>query len=477
MSPKNKPGKQKGAQGFGRGQKLEVTGTEHHKPKECKGCGAECGKGMQCSEVALGAYYVLDVDLPETGKIGMAATYTKHFYYGVTCSCGFQTDHIPQSAKKGNEGLVHPGERGLIGPTLLALIVFLKQRVAGTISKTREFLAVWMGILLSDGCISKALSEAGVSSKTMEPQIIEALRKAKLLYVDETTWKLHKVTRWIWVAVGEGVVYYKVGPRTKEVALQILEGFTGWLMSDGAMFYREFSKRVRCWTHIDRKAKGLSESCNEKAGLFGKMVLKSFELLRYGVYKMRELQGEELTAVKVACEAVKLELNYESIKHNDSPHDDTKKLAVELGNDPEAMFAVLDNSSLPITNNVAEREFRWIVTLRKISHGSKTQWAAEGFAALASIIGTLHARKRNEWLISSELSSNEVEKTEPLPINKLGVELLQSIIESSQKPEEPKFRIDTVKEREAKKWIWTYLANLFSGFRSGKEPPPLPNSS
>jgi transposase len=471
-----KPGKQKGAQGFGRAQKLEVTGIEIHKPKGCKGCG-DSWEGCKCEDVLLGAYYVCDIVLPESGKIGMAATYTKHLYYGTICQCEFQTDQIPQSIKKGKEGLIHPGERGLIGPTLLALIVFIKMRMHGTISKNREFLAIWTGILLSDGCISKALSEAGLASKTMEPQIIEALKAAKLLHVDETTWKEHKVTRWTWVAVGEGVVYYAVGPRTKEMAQKILEGFKGWLMTDGALFYREYPNRVRCWGHIDRKAEGLAESCNREAQAFGENVSSAFEMLMHGVYKMRELQGNELEVVRHACEEVKIELNYESVRNIDSKHEDTRKLAVELVNDAQAMFNVIQYPFLPITNNAAEREFRWVVTIRKISHGSKTKWAAEGFAATASIIGTLHARKTKEWMIPLEQSVEPTPKSEGLPPDKFGKELLQSIVQANSKPDQPKFRVDTVKEREGKSWIWLYLANLFSGFRSCQPPPPLPDTS
>lgn len=75
--------------------------------------------------------------------------------------------------------------------------------------------------------------------------------------MDETSWKLHKVTRYCWIAVGHGVVYYEIGPRTTEMAKKILGDFKGTLGTDGYGAYRWYKDRVRCWPHIERKAKVL----------------------------------------------------------------------------------------------------------------------------------------------------------------------------------------------------------------------------
>ena len=47
-------------------------------------------------------------------------------------------------------------------------------------------------------------------------------------------------------------------------------------MTDGYQVYREHIKRLRCWAHLIRKARGLEETLNSEAQDFGE---KSWFLL------------------------------------------------------------------------------------------------------------------------------------------------------------------------------------------------------
>ncbi|MBF8271518.1 MAG: transposase, IS66 family [Magnetococcales bacterium] len=104
--------------------------------------------------------------------------------------------------------------------------------------------------------------------------------------------------------------------------------FPGWLMSDGLKVYRRYLKRLRCWAHLDRKAKGLSESLDGEARQFGGQVLAIFEILRRAVYQAREtppgtsnlrqVHGDLLGILMLACQ-----------EHADSSHEKTRALARE----------------------------------------------------------------------------------------------------------------------------------------------------
>jgi transposase len=90
--------------------------------------------------------------------------------------------------------------------------------------------------------------------------------------VDETPWKekgdlllvLSPVEVWLWVFVSSSVVAFWISSRAGELINNVLGGnaYQGWLMSDGYRVYRQFLKRVRCWAHLVRKARGLMESYN-----------------------------------------------------------------------------------------------------------------------------------------------------------------------------------------------------------------------
>lgn len=414
--PKRKPGKQKGAKGFGRVQKLTITHEVIHRASCCKGCG--CGLGADLPFTATGGHYTLDLKLPDPGRIGITGTNTKHIFGTVLCSCGFETAMSPKQIASEQGWNVKMGEWRLIGPVLLAYIVFLKLRMHMTVNKTGEMLLIWFGISLSDGCINTALREAGRAASYLEPEIIAAVKASNLLNVDETTWKEHKITRWFWVAVGDNAIYYTVGSRTLEMAQKILEGFKGVLMTDGYTAYRWYENRIRCWAHLDRKAAALDECWDKEAASFGAYALKTLESLRKSVGKMRKMTPEERTAEQKLCEATRLAFIYECLLRNNAEHEKTRAFAVEILNDNQAIFRVLKEPNLPLTNNLAERSLRGLVILRKMCHGSKTEEGSRTVTILASVVDTLRIRKQE---------------------------------------------------------IWQFLANIISLRRSGQSPPPLPS--
>ncbi len=266
QDPPRKPGKQSGAKGFGRTQKLTVTSTIYHRACECKSCGTQLGDDAIFT--ATGGNYVIDMELPKEGEIGLRGTNTKHLYGKTLCSCGFETYTRPGYMAPNNEWTVALSEANLIGPMLLAFLCFLKQRMHATGSKAQALL-LWFGLSLSIGCINKCFREAGRAVSPLEPQLLAALRASGLLHVDETSWFNRKVMRWLWVFCDDKVVYYRIDSRCQVVVDSVLEGFKGTLMTDGYGAYRKYSNRLRCWGHLERKGKALEESWDKNASTFG----------------------------------------------------------------------------------------------------------------------------------------------------------------------------------------------------------------
>jgi hypothetical protein len=409
---KKKPGKQRGAQGFGRTQKLLVTSEITHRPECCKGC--NCGLGLELLFKATGGHFTIDFVLPKEGGIGLQGTNTKHIYGSIECPCGFKTTTSPHRVPGQSGWVVDLGEWRLIGPMLLAFLVFLKIRMHMTLSKSGELLSLWFGIKLSDGCINRAIREAGRAASHFEPEIIAALKAAGLLHMDETPWKEHKVTRWFWVALSDHVVYYTVGPRTLEVAKRILEGFEGTLMTDGLAVYRWYKNRLRCWSHLDRKAVGLEESWDENAAFFGAYAVQTFESLRQSIYKMRKMEPSLREAEQKASEEIKLKFIYECIRRNDAEHKATRAFSVEILNDADVIFRQIKEPEFPLTNNASERALRNIVILRKMCQGAKTEEGSKAITCLASVIDTLRLRKREIWSFLAEAIS-KCRSGQPLP--------------------------------------------------------------
>ncbi len=261
----------------------------------------------------------------------------------------------------------------------------------------QEFLRDWFGVALSTSTINQCLHEAGRAVEPLEESLVEEVRAAVLAHADETTWKEAGQLLWLWVVATATVSLYLIGYRTAELITTALgEGFDGWLMSDGYRVYRQFRKRLRCWAHLQRKAKGLKDSLAKEARAFGDACDTLLDELMAAIYAARENPPPEgalaeayrsrLEAFRALCE-----------RHRESPHGKTRALAREFLNDWEAVWIVLAHPYLPLTNNEAERALRHWVILRRISNGTRTEQGSRALALLASVIETCRKRNHLPW--------------------------------------------------------------------------------
>jgi hypothetical protein len=388
-----KPGKQRGAPGIGRTQVFQANATQAHYPDTCAGCGRLL---EPAGAVAYTGFQAVDLHWDDPARPGLTLWVVDHRYYETPCACGHRT-----RAAAGH-GMVDPllagielNEWRLVGPGLAALVVALAYRFRLSRARIQEFLGEWLGLDLSIGTIHQTLHEAAAAVAPAEEELVQAVLASDLLHADETSWPESDQTLWLWVFRSLTVTLYYVAGRGKELVENVLDGFTGWLMSDGWGSYRHYPRRLRCWAHLIRKARGLVQSCDCEARAFGRIVLDTLEALMAAVYAARE--GPPPVDLPIQHAAVLAALRAACAGHQGSTHQKTHALAVELLNDWEAIFQVLSHPELPLTNNEAERALRHWVILRKLSLGTRTPVGSRVVALLASVIDTCRQRGHTPW--------------------------------------------------------------------------------
>lgn len=414
---KRKPGKQPGAPGYGRKVELPLSGPDViHRASHCAGCSVEFDSDALFT--ARTGLYVADVEAKPDGIQGLKLTHIKHIYGDVECACGHTTRTEPGRCESEVGWNVELTEWHLAGPMLVSLIVCLSKRMRLSRPRIQEFLNDWLGLWLGIGTINQCIHEAGRAVEPLEEQMVDEILRSELLYADETPWKEKALLLWFWVFSSVTVTLFVIGPRSAQVIERILGSvFPGWLMSDGLKVYRRYLKRLRCWAHLDRKAKGLSESLDGEARMFGNQVLAVFKILRRAVYQAREKPwetvdlkqdfGAYLDLLMIACQ-----------QHSASSHEKTRELAREFLYDWKAIWAVLSNHHLPMTNNEAERLLRHWVIYRRISYGTRTIQGSRVIALLASVIETCRKRKVLPWpfLADTIARRRRGETVPPLPV-------------------------------------------------------------
>ena len=391
-----KPGKQSGAQGFGREQKITVHLHNHHYPNECVLCNDIFNASH--SRVAYTAFDTLTLKWGDLIQPGIEVVNTRHTYYESACPCGHTTQAAP--LRQPPDSLL-PGvelsQWRLIGSSLAALIVCLSFRMRLSRPRIREFLHDWLGITLSVGSINKAIHESGRAAMPLENELLEEVLKSDLLHVDETPWQQKGDLFWLWVFVSSSVAVFWISSRAGDLINGILgkNAYKGWLMSDGYRVYRQFLKRIRCWAHLVRKARGLTESYDKESQAFGKETLDFLNSLIVAIKNARETPPDKPLSERYQDQLISYRQACEQMKS--SSHKKTHELAVEMLNDWDVIFTVLDHPHLPLTNNEAERALRHWVILRRISYGTRTEQGSRIFAILASVIETCRIRQQCPW--------------------------------------------------------------------------------
>ena len=425
-----KPGKQKGAEGKGRTQRLKITGIVVHFAEQCAICDREL---TESDFTARTGHYVIDIIMGEEDQPGITLTNVKHLYGDTVCPCGHVMHSVPHRCEKEEDWDVELTEWHLVGPMLMSLICCLALRMRLSRRLIGEFLHDWLRLRLSTGTIDQCIHEAGRACEPLEEPLLECLRSAYLVYADETSWKEKGILYWMWAFKTADTVLLTISRRTKETVERILgEDFTGWLMSDGYKAYRYYLKRLRCWGHLERKAEGIGESLNEKAQEFGKVVLKVLKALMEAVYRaragpleedLRAKHGDLLEELRLACEQYK---DFAKQKVG-KIYEKTQALAREFLNDWEAIFRVLEHPELPLTNNEAERTLRHWVILRKLCYGTRTKQGSRSIGLLASVIETCRLRNVLAWPYLAEVIAKRRKGLDPPPIPEFSTSPILSI--------------------------------------------------
>jgi transposase len=392
-----RPGKPLGAKGFWRSQPIVVSAEVEHLPLTCEACGQ--GLDAHAPRRGVGAHVSLELT---RGDMSLEIEATKHVYFAARCGCGHETVARPgagaRSHVEGRKRDLIATERCLVGPMLCAFIAALSVRFRLSRAKIQEFLDDWLGLELGTASINRCVHELGLASEPVVEQLIEEVRAAEVVHLDETPWHQRGALKWMWVAVTATAVVFRIGSRRKEELTALIgEAFLGWLVTDGYLAYRDHPRRQRCLAHLIRKGLALAAGLyGDGAGaVFGHDLVRD---LRRLIERVRDGEGDSravgrlIGAIKWRCQCNRHEIEQK-----------VRDLANEILNDWDAVIAFVHDPRLPPTNNDAERALRHAVIARRISYGTRTDEGSRFYAAGLSIIETCRKRGLDPWAYARHL--------------------------------------------------------------------------
>lgn len=258
----------------------------------------------------------------------------------------------------GNANCPHEGK---FGNNVIAQATLMRYEDRLPHRKIQDAMKRVYGLALSPATIFDLTRRAGDAVRPEYDAILKRIRDASILYVDETGIHVQGEKQWIWTFTTPFETFFVIRKsRGTNVLIEVLtRKFKGIIVCDGWKPYTRFTKKLqRCWAHLLRESKDLSEKFDEAVFLHE---------------ALRELY-ESLTTSLECDPPPEVRANIwqsarEVLQHwIDREYLEVKvqKFIGKIRNGFDYWFTFILNPGVEPTNNRAERALRPHVVLRKI---------------------------------------------------------------------------------------------------------------
>jgi transposase/BMFP domain-containing protein YqiC len=340
LNLKGKPGQKIGHKGVTRPSatpdcQVEVT------LDRCPDCGTELGAPV-CIESKI------IEEIPEPQPI--IVTEYKIAHYRCPCCC-------KEVAAK-NEG--YPRE-GKFGNNVIAQTTLLKYEDRLPHRKIQEALKRLHSLEISPATILDLTRRAADAVQSEYDEILNKIRCAPILYVDETGIHVQGEKHWLWTFTTPSETFFVIRKsRGTNVLVEVLtRRFKGIIVCDGWKPYVRFTKQLqRCWAHLLRESKDLSEKFVEAIPLHEALKVL-FESTTNAIENdpPPEVRKNLWHSAREVLRRL-IDREYFEVK--------VQKLIGKIDNGFDYWFTFIINPGVEPTNNRAERALRPQVVLRKI---------------------------------------------------------------------------------------------------------------
>jgi len=334
--------------------------------KVCPHCGQEVAPEAQ----KLHARYD-KIELPPVRPIVTRV----HQYGGQCVHCG--------------EAYVAPVPAGLepgspYGESVQSLVTYLRYAHAISYERLSRLLEQLFGLPISEGALANLLQRVKLRLDDQVVEILERLRRSRLICSDETGARVKGQNQWEWVFQNDQVCVHVIRPsRGHGVMEEVLgEHRPEVWVSDlySAQQQHPADKWQVCLAHQLRDCQFAIEAGDEVFAPVMKRVL-----LRAFVIHQRRERLAESTMYQYRCD-LERRLNY-CLALTPTQRDGVrlKKRYLRIRKN---LFLFLEDATVPPTNNSSEQALRWSAIFRKVTNGFRSDWGRDLFAAVRSVVNT-----------------------------------------------------------------------------------------
>jgi transposase len=371
-----------------------------HWPQRC-GCGHAFA---QEERIAVGepARYQVE-ELPV-----MTVKVIEHRAQRVRCpQCGLRSRGEPPGAVTSSA----------FGPRLQAALATLSVRNRISRRDVVELSEELFGARISTGTVDAILARAADALEDPYEDLLQRVRGARQLNMDETGWRTAGRRRALWGLFTERHGLLAIAPgRHEDHAKELLEGHRGIVTSDRWWAYAHLPIRRRqlCWAHLRRDFTAHAEGLAAEKE-FGELGLEVCERVFWAwecfshTSDRRELQ-RQVRALRRQLKPILRRFAGKSPRFKY-----TRGMARNLLKAWPALWTFAEHKGVQPTNNHAERALRSAVIYRKLSLGSQSEEGELRIARLLSAHTTCRLQHRSLFAYLSDLFAAHA-RGDPVPL-------------------------------------------------------------
>jgi transposase len=275
------------------------------------------------------------------------------------------------------------GRRSVSTFWILALALYLRFTHAISYKRLSQLFRHLFALSISEGALDAMFQKAKPRFDDQVAAILARLRKARVIYSDETSVRIDGKTCWNWVFQNKDVVIHGVRhSRGADVVTGVLNGYRPALwVSDlyGAQRGHADQWQV-CLAHQLRDCQFAIEAGDR---VFAPR-MKAW-LLRVVILSRRR---QDLADTTRRHYRQRFERDLDKIMALSPDNRHGRRLRKRYGKIRDSLLTFLEHPQIAPDNNSSERELRPTATYRKVTGGFRSNWGAELFAGIRSIVGT-----------------------------------------------------------------------------------------
>jgi transposase len=275
-----------------------------------------------------------------------------------------------------------------LGPRARLLVCYARAHLGLALGKTCDLLEQFWGLRLSR---AGALGHLRWGLELFSPvvgRLWELLRESELVHGDETSWRINGDNVWLWCFANARLALYLVDQhRNRAVLLRALgEDFAGVLVSDFYAVYDGLDcDKQRCLVHLLRELARLREKLSD-------YLVKQFTGPLIELFQDAMALGKrrgQLSAEAFAAERSRLWQRLDDLVWARVPRQaDCVRIRERLIKYWDELFTFLYAEGVPPDNNAVERDIRSVAAVRADGGTNRTQWGADAFACIKSVVRT-----------------------------------------------------------------------------------------